>query len=166
MTGGAATTSKLADGDYIFRIYSDAELKTPAKYSDGTEIGDVTITIENGASNTKTIENLLVGKYYVHEVEGLNETLLVGDNNDQLIDITKTNYGTVQTAEFTNNRPLGKLTIKKNVTVDGTTTTSKLARVRCWLIVNSLPPNPTCPSSSLPPWRHVPSRFSIATITP
>ena len=114
---GAATTTTAADGTYTFTITGPNEYSTTQ-----------TITITNGASNEVVVGDLVPGDYTVNEDVSKNPAgmALVGENG-RTVAVTANNTEAIPTAEFTNNKALGSLKIKKNVTVNGAATTTTAA---------------------------------------
>ena len=114
---GDSTDTTLADGEYKFTVTG------PGGYSH-----EITLTIENGVSDEETLTDLVPGEYTVTEDTDSNPSgmSLVGDNGVKVTVVGGKN-ATVETVAMTNNRDLGKLTIKKNVTVNGAATTKTLA---------------------------------------
>ena len=87
----------------------------------------ITVTISGGAANTATLNNLPIGDYTVFEAASTNGTTLTGTNYKP-VSITPSNYTTVQTVSFTNDKEAkGGIEVTKNVTVNGSSTTSGLA---------------------------------------
>ena len=72
---GAATTGTLADGTYTFKVFEDSACSKEAKKADGTDIGVITLTIVNGKSDSKEVEGLVPGDYYVQEQDGSNKNV-------------------------------------------------------------------------------------------
>ena len=115
---GAATTTTEVDGTYSFQILDENE----------EVAATAQITITNGVSDEVQVDNLKVGTYKVMEVTDGNPAgvSLAGDNGVE-VEVTEGNAEAIPTAEFTNNKEVGSLKVKKNVTVNGETTTSDLA---------------------------------------
>ncbi|MCD8120105.1 MAG: hypothetical protein LUE29_11640, partial [Lachnospiraceae bacterium] len=118
---GEPTTGTAADGTYTFQINYYNETTQASELKD-----TVTITIENGQSNTVQVDNLAEGKYYILEVLSLNPygMELVGGNSI-VVEVKEENTGdAIPVASFTNNltqtvTQTGSLKITKNVTVNG-----------------------------------------------
>ena len=99
---GKTTTGKEADGTYTFQIFKYDE---QAEGHKGAKVGnDVTIKVENGVSNTATVESLDAGKYIVSEISPTNGTYLTSQN-DQVVEVKDGATTSAATAEFTNNKP-------------------------------------------------------------
>ena len=115
---GEATTGTEVDGTYSFQILN----------KDGEVAGTAEITIENGVSNEVQVDKLKIGTYTVMEVTENNPlgVSLVGENGVE-VEVTENNAANVPMAEFTNNKEVGSLKVKKNVTVNGEATTGTLA---------------------------------------
>ena len=112
--GGQSTDTNWVDGTYNFGVYSDVDCTNL--------VAQCSIRIVNGKSNTATVSGLVPGLYYVKEIGGDNEFAKL--TSDEVVHVTISGDAnatpTVPTAEFTNNRGVGSLTVTK--TVSGTTT--------------------------------------------
>ena len=116
---GEETSGTEADGTYSFTI---RKKDAPA---DADPVATATITIENGVSNTATVENLEAGTYVI--TENVPDGMAVDANNKE---VTVVAGATAQaaTVSFTNNKTeVGCLKITKSVTVNGAATTGTLA---------------------------------------
>ena len=129
VNGDAVTedNKNLADGTYTFNVfvYGEEDPEThvkplvPATKADGTPIGDVTVTITDGAASSTLVEDLLLGTYVVKEVGGDNPNVtLVTDPVEVEVDSkSEPDLGqeTVQvpTAGFTNNLSTTDVTVTK-----------------------------------------------------
>ncbi|MDO5133058.1 MAG: Cna B-type domain-containing protein, partial [Eubacteriales bacterium] len=106
LVNGETTTGDLADGTYTFHI-------TGTK---GQTVNDVQITITNGASNEARVDNLIPDDYTVTEdTENNPEGMTVSGSAEQTVTVTANNTASIPTAEFTNNRELAELEVRKKV---------------------------------------------------
>ncbi|MDO5119615.1 MAG: FctA domain-containing protein [Coriobacteriales bacterium] len=105
---GEPTTGPLADGTYTFQV----------KDSGGNVVAEPTITIDDGQSNTVTVDGLVPGTYTVSEDTSKNPSgvSLISDNDIE-ITVEAGETAEVKTAEFTNNYEIqkGSLTVLKKV---------------------------------------------------
>ena len=110
---------KLADGTYTFNIFSDNTAQTPAKKADGTDIGDVTVTIENGSMvKAAEVTDLMPGIYYVKEVSSDNDGVTI-DTAVYPVEVKEGNTGDEVDADGTaaaiNTLKTGSLKINKEI---------------------------------------------------
>ena len=118
--GGEPTDTTWVDGTYTFGVYADADCTILRKVCN--------ITIENGESNTAIVTGLKPVVYYVKEIGSDNEFAKLTSKEVVEVTITGDANAKVPTAEFTNNRGVGSLTVTK--TVSGTTATDRNFRFR------------------------------------
>ena len=109
-----ASNQTRADGTYKFNI----------KKKDATDVlATKTISIVNGVAQSVTMGDLEPGTYVISEVVETDSLMTLVGANDQEVVVTAGKDATVPEITFTNNRDLGSLKIKKNVTVNGGTGT-------------------------------------------
>ena len=75
------------------------------------------------SSKSETVTELVPGTYTITEEEPTNGTSLVGKNGIK-VEVTPNDTAGIPTAQFTNNKDVGSLIIKKNVRYNGEETTS------------------------------------------
>lgn len=102
-----------ADGTYTFHILKDGVEITDTN-PDGAPKSPVTITIENGASNSAIVSNLDAGEYTIHEDAPANGTSLLGSNDVKVKVIGGVDDPSeAETASFTNNIDKTRVKVKK-----------------------------------------------------
>ena len=124
---GESITSDVADGTYHFNITDESG--NAVKDIDGKTVGQVSITITNGAANTATVEKLAPGTYKVTEDTSKSTNKNVSLLSDGTVDVEVVGGkdASVPTATFTNGVKTGGVTIQKDVTVNGAETKGTLA---------------------------------------
>ncbi|MBQ7427892.1 MAG: Cna B-type domain-containing protein, partial [Prevotella sp.] len=70
----------LADGTYTFKVYKDAACTQEASRADGSQIGEVSISINGQTSEEIEVTDLSEGTYYVKEITSSNPQIKVNDN--------------------------------------------------------------------------------------
>ena len=119
---GKPTTGDLADGTYTFALYTD-EACSQAYVEDGTPV-TVSITVQNGASDTATLSGLPEGVYWVKETGSTNPNVTMVANPVRVEVEAGNDFdpSEIPTAQFTNQAYTGSLSLTK--TVSGKTDTS------------------------------------------
>ena len=106
---GVETTGQEADGTYTFTVTG------PNDYS-----STQTITIENGESNTVTVDGLIPGEYTVTEDTSKNpDGMALVDENGKTVTVAGGANAEIQSVEFTNNKPADVKVFKRQDSIQG-----------------------------------------------
>ena len=129
---GVNTNTKMVDGEYSFTVKGAGELNKNIEKT-------VKITIENGGTKSATVDNVAatmdgdyvvisgldIGKYTVTEnltAAQKEKGIALVETNGQRVEVV-TGTTDIATAEFTNNRNIGSLEIKKTIELADATLT-------------------------------------------
>ena len=112
---GAPTTDALADGDYLFTVYTDEDCTTPLK-KDGADV-TATLTVANGVAQPVVISEIPAADYWIKETVPTSTGFTpIGDNPFEVTVVAGSTAETAAVAAFTNNKDVGHLIVKKTVT--------------------------------------------------
>ena len=107
----------LADGTYTFNVYK-SDGSTLAKKADGTDIGDITITVTGGVANTVEVTGLAEGTYVIKEdtFKSSNKAAKIksGDEAGKSVDVVAgTTRESAELATITNDYALTSVKVTK-----------------------------------------------------
>lgn len=120
------TAKTILKGDYSFTLYTDEACTKPYQVDGAPKTVTVTIPETGAPAESEEVTNLPVGDYWIKETTPANGSTPVAQKIKVTVEADKTGEEAV-IAQFTNNLDTGSLEIKKNVTVDGSSTNGSLA---------------------------------------